>query len=61
MTLVLVLAAAWLVAATVLGLVLGRGIRLADERTHPCDVDLGPELDAVLAGLEDDLRTATAG
>ena len=60
MTLALVLAATWLVAATAVGLVVGRGIRLADEHTSACDGDLGPELDAVLAGLEDDLRAATA-
>jgi len=57
-TFALLVALTWLVVAAVAALGLGRGIRLADTRRAPGPDDLRRELDAVLAGLEDDLRTA---
>ncbi len=55
---VLLVALTWPVVATAAALVLGRGIRLADTRQAPGPGDLRPELDSVLAGLEEDLRAA---
>ena len=50
----------WLAVATALALVVGRGIRLADVTAAETSPDLRREVDAVLAGLEDDLRAAAA-
>jgi hypothetical protein len=54
---VLLVALTWLAVATAVAVGLGRGIRLADTR-RPGPDDLRHEPDAVLAGLEDDLRAA---
>ena len=58
MTFALLVALTWLAAAAAVALGLGQGIRLADTRRAPGPDDLRRELDAVLAGLEDDLRAA---
>ncbi|MGY1671042.1 hypothetical protein [Geodermatophilus sp. SYSU D00710] len=60
MSTALVIAVAWPAVAALLGLVVGRGIRVADDRTSQGD-DLSRQLDAVVVGLEDDLRAAAAG
>ncbi len=58
MTFALLVALTWLAVAAAVALGLGRGIRLADTRRAARPDDLRRELDAVLAGLEDDLRAA---
>ncbi len=58
MNVILLVALTWLAVATVLALGLGRVVRLADSRRTAGVRDLRCELDAVLAGLEDDLRAA---
>ena len=58
MTFALLVALTWLAVAAAVALALGRGIRLADTRRAPSPDDVSRELDAVLAGLEDDLRAA---
>jgi ABC-type long-subunit fatty acid transport system fused permease/ATPase subunit len=50
----------WLLVATVLALVVGRGLRTADLADRRGDAALRAEFDAVLAGLEADLRAAAA-
>ncbi|MGX5654020.1 hypothetical protein ACWKWC_04540 [Geodermatophilus nigrescens] len=60
MTALVILGLGWPVLATALALVVGRGIRLADVAAAQVGPDLRREVDAVLAGLEDDLRAAAA-
>ncbi|MGY1733376.1 hypothetical protein ACI798_17855 [Geodermatophilus sp. SYSU D01045] len=58
MTVVLLVALVWPAVAIAVALGLGRVVRLADGRQAPGCGDLRRELDAVLAGLEADLRAA---
>ena len=60
MTALVLIGLGWLVVATALALALGRAIRLADVAAAGIGPDLRREVDAVLAGLEVDLRAAAA-
>jgi hypothetical protein len=56
----LVIGLVWLALAMAVALVLGRVIGMADVRDERIRSDLRDEVDAVLAGLEADLRAAAA-
>ncbi len=60
MTSALVIGLVWLALAMAVALVLGRAIGMADLRDERIRSDLRDEVDAVLAGLEADLRAAAA-
>ena len=60
MTSALVIGLVWLALAMAVALVLGRVIGMADVRDEQVRSDLRDEVDAVLAGLEADLRAAAA-
>ncbi len=59
-TAALLIGPAWLVVATVVALVLARGLHVADMADERVGRELRAEVDAVLAGLEADLRAAAA-
>jgi hypothetical protein len=56
----LVIGLVWLALAMAVALVLGGAIGMADVRDEQVRSDLRDEVDAVLAGLEADLRAAAA-
>ncbi len=60
MTSALLIGLAWLVVATGVALVLARGLHVADMADQRVGGALRDEVDAVLAGLEADLRAAAA-
>ena len=59
-TALVIIGLGWLAVATALALVMGRAIGMADVADATISPDLRREVDAVLAGLEDDLRAAAA-
>ena len=60
MTVIVIIGLVWLACASAFALVLGRAIHLADVADEGIAPGLRREVDAVLAGLEGDLRAAAA-